>query len=98
MQPWHPFTQASALPVLPASRSSSRSRSSQPTRHPAGHSLRLDVGPNDFPHAVPPVSQLTASLGGVVQVLHDPQHPSYLELACLGACCRAMPVPHLIRG
>jgi hypothetical protein len=99
MQPWHPFTQASALPV-PAGQPVELPIEIFPTDAviPAGHSLRLDVGPNDFPHAVPPVSQLTASLGGVVQVLHDPQHPSYLELPALGACCRAMPVPHLIRG
>jgi putative CocE/NonD family hydrolase len=101
MQPWHPFTQASALPVTPG----------QPMELPieifptdavipAGHQLRLYVGPNDFPHAVPPVSQLTNSLGGVVQVLHDSQHPSYLALPNVGACgpCKSLPVPNLIRG
>jgi uncharacterized protein len=101
MQPWHPFTQASALPVTPG----------QPMELPieifptdavipAGHQLRLYVGPNDFPHAVPPLSQLTGSLGGVVQVLHDPQHASYLALPKVGACgpCKALPIPNLIRG
>jgi putative CocE/NonD family hydrolase len=101
MQPWHPFTQLSTLPVV----------AGQPIELPieifptdariaAGDRLRLDVGPNDFPHAVPPLSQLTGSLGGVVQVLHDPQHASYLELPKVGACapCRPLPVPNLIRG
>jgi putative CocE/NonD family hydrolase len=102
MQPWHPFTQASVLPVVPG----------EPIELPieifptdaiirAGHRLRLYVGPNDFPHAVPPLSQLSGSLAGVVQVLHDPQHASYLELPNVGACrpsCRPLPVPHLIRG
>jgi hypothetical protein len=39
-------------------------------------------------------------LAGVVQVLHDPQHASYLELPKVGACgpCRSLPVPNLIRG
>jgi putative CocE/NonD family hydrolase len=102
LQPWHPFTQSSVLPVTPGA----------PIELPieifptdatiaAGHRLRLYVGPNDFPHAVPPVSQLTGSLAGVVQVLHDPQHASYLELPTTGSCaspCRPLPVPQLIRG
>jgi putative CocE/NonD family hydrolase len=102
MQPWHPFTQASVLPVTP----------DQPIELPieifptdavipAGHQLRLYVGPNDFPHAVPPLSQLTGSLAGVVQVLHDPQHASYLALPNVGACaapCKPLPVPNLLRG
>jgi predicted acyl esterase len=102
LQPWHPFTQASVLPVTPG----------EPVELPieifptdvtipAGHRLRLDVGPNDFPHAVPPLSQLQGSLAGAVTVLHDPQHPSYLELPTTGSCaspCRPLPLPNLIRG
>ena len=67
----------------------------------AGHSLRIAVGPSDFPHAVPPVLQLVNSLGGIVQVLHDPQHPSYVALPTLGTCpkgCKPLPVANLIRG
>ncbi|HET8892743.1 MAG TPA: CocE/NonD family hydrolase [Gaiellaceae bacterium] len=102
MQPWHPFTQSSVLPV-PAGQPVELPIEIFPTDAviPAGHSLRLYVGPNDFPHAVPPVSQLAAELGGVVQVLHDPQHPSYLELPEVGTCttpCKPLPVPNLIRG
>jgi putative CocE/NonD family hydrolase len=102
MQPWHPFTQASVLPVA-AGAPIELPIEIFPTDAviPAGHSLRLYVGPNDFPHAVPPLSQLAGELGGVVQVLHDPQHASYLALPNVGTCaspCRALPLPHLIRG
>ena len=102
LQPWHPFTQGSVLPV-PAGQPMELPIEIFPTDAviPAGHSLRLYVGPNDFPHAVPPLDQLTGELGGVVQVLHDPQHPSYLELPAVGSCtgpCKPLPVPNLIRG
>jgi uncharacterized protein len=102
MQPWHPFTQQSVLPVTPGA-PIELPIEIFPTDAivPAGHRLRLYVGPNDFPHAVPPVGQLAASLAGVVQVLHDPQHASYLALPNVGACaspCKPLPVPHLIRG
>ena len=101
LQPWHPFTQASALPV-PAGQPIELPIEIFPTDAviPAGHRLRLYVGPNDFPHAVPPLGQLANSLGGVVQVLHDPQHASYLVLPKAGACapCKPLPVPNLLRG
>jgi putative CocE/NonD family hydrolase len=103
LQPWHPFTEASVLPVAPG----------QPTELKievfptnavikAGHQLRLSIGPNDFPHAVPPLAQLADSLGGVVTVLHDPQHLSYVALPVLsktcGTACKPLPVPNLRRG
>jgi putative CocE/NonD family hydrolase len=102
MQPWHPFTQESVLPVTPGA-PIELPIEIFPTDAivPAGHHLRLYVGPNDFPHAVPPFLQLAGSLAGVVQVLHDPQHASYLALPNVGTCaspCKALPVPHLIRG
>ena len=68
----------------------------------AGHQLRLSVGPNDFPHAVPPLTQLVNSLGGMVTVLHDPAHPSYVALPGadqdVRAACKPLPVPNLRRG
>lgn len=102
MQPWHPFTRDSVLSV-PAGQAVELPIEIFPTDAviPAGHSLRLYVGPNDFPHAVPPVSQLAGELGVVVQVLHDPQYQSYLELPVVGACaapCKPLPAPNLIRG
>ena len=90
MQPWHPFTKASVLPV----------KAGVPIELPVevfplnavikkGHRLRVAVGPGDFPHAVPPAPQLLSALAGVVSVLHDPGHPSYVALPTLGACRRA---------
>jgi hypothetical protein len=37
-------------------------------------------------------------LGGVVQVLHDRQHPSYIALPTLGAKAHKLSVPNLTRG
>jgi hypothetical protein len=50
---------------------------------------------------VPPLPQFANELGGAVQVLHDPQHPSYVALPTLGTCpkgCKPLPVANLIRG
>ncbi|WP_192809915.1 CocE/NonD family hydrolase C-terminal non-catalytic domain-containing protein [Actinomadura rudentiformis] len=81
VQPWHPYTKASqqAMPkdepvsvdveIFPAS------WSIQP-----GHRLRLAVQTGDFPHLFPPFPQLKDSLGGDVQLWHDPEHPSWITL------------------
>ena len=72
LQPWHPFTRESVLPV----------KAGEPMQLDVevfplnaviqkGHSLRVSVNPSDFPHAVPPLPQFLDSLGGEVQVLHD---------------------------
>jgi putative CocE/NonD family hydrolase len=90
LQPWHPFTHETVLPVEPG----------KPILLPVevfpvngvireGHRLRITVNPSDFPHAVPPLPQLTGSLAGVVSVLHDAEHPSYVALPTLGDCIRA---------
>jgi putative CocE/NonD family hydrolase len=90
MQPWHPFTRESVLPVTPG----------EPTELPIevfpvnavipqGHRLRVAVNPSDFPHSLPPLPQLSGSLGGTVSVLHDAEHPSYVALPTLGSCIRA---------
>jgi uncharacterized protein len=99
LQPWHPFTQDSVLPVP----------SGQPMQLPIeifptnaviakGHSMRLDVEGGDFPHAMPPAPMEANQLGGVVQVLHDSRHPSYLELPTLGNKAHRLSVPNLTRG
>ena len=65
LQPWHPFTRESVLPV----------EAGEPMRLDVevfpvnaviqkGHSLRVSVNPSDFPHAVPPLPQFTNSLAG----------------------------------
>ena len=99
LQPWHPFTKDSVLPVT----------SGEPMRLPIevfptnaviakGHSLRLDVEGGDFPHQLPPLPIALNELGGTVQVLHDPQHPSYIELPTLGKKAHRLAVPNLTRG
>lgn len=77
LRPWHPFTQASLQPVTPG----------QPMLLPVeifpssfvirkGHKLRIAVGPSDFPHGLPPLPDLVASLGGLTQIYADPARPS----------------------
>ena len=100
LQPWHPFTRESVLPVKPG----------EPMKLDVevfplnaviqkGHSLRVSVNPSDFPHAVPPLPQFSNSLAGEVQVLHDAEHPSSVTLPTLGRCgkCRPLPVPDFVR-
>jgi uncharacterized protein len=90
LQPWHPFTRESVLPV----------KAGEPTAldvevFPAsavlkkGHRLRVVVDPSDFPHALPPAPAAAARLGAAVQVLTDPEHPSAIELPVVGSTCAA---------
>ncbi|HEU4656874.1 MAG TPA: CocE/NonD family hydrolase, partial [Capillimicrobium sp.] len=102
LQPWHPFTRESVLPVAPG----------EPVELPvevfpvratiaAGHRLRVTVGPSDFPHQAPTATRLLDELGGVDEVLTDPGHASYVALPALGECrlgCAPLPVPDLLRG
>lgn len=102
LQPWHPFTKRSVLPVTPG----------KPTRMRVeifptaavikpGHSLRVTIGPSDFPHQVPPLPQLTNALAGQVEILTDPEHPSFIETPGVRSCqreaCRPLPVADLLR-
>jgi putative CocE/NonD family hydrolase len=104
LQPWHPFTQASVLPV-PAGEPTALDVEVFPTSWAlkAGHRLKVVVDPADFPHALPPAPALLPRLGGTVQVLTDPSHPSAVELpvvgdACAKPSCPPLPVPDLTRG
>jgi hypothetical protein len=107
LQPWHPFTRASVLPV-PANTPVELPVEIFPTNVDLqkGHRLRVVVSPADFPHQLPPLPQALGSLGGQVQVLTDPAHPSYVALPTLGPCtrgkrtvpCRPLPVPDLTRA
>lgn len=104
LQPWHPFTRASVESV-PAGTPIPLAVEIFPTSAviAPGHRLQVEVAPSDFPHSVPPAPQALASLGGVVQVLHDKQHPSYVALPTLGSrCdrrgCASLPVPDMTRG
>ncbi|MCU1487485.1 MAG: CocE/NonD family hydrolase [Actinomycetia bacterium] len=77
IQPWHPFTRGSLLPV----------KAGEPMLLPIevfptsatllpGHRLRITISPYDVPHALPPAPALLSSLGGVVTVLSDAAHAS----------------------
>jgi putative CocE/NonD family hydrolase len=100
LQPWHPFTRASVLPVK-AGEPMLLNVEVFPTNAviKKGHSLRVSVNPSDFPHAVPPTPQLLDTLGGTVQILHDAKHASSVTLPTLGACgkCRALPLADFVR-
>lgn len=109
IQPWHPFTETSYEPVLPNTPVELQievfptSATIQP-----GHRLEITVAPSDFPHQIPNKAQLAGSLGGTVQVLNDPAHPSYVDFAVTGPeCtirghgdggCSQLPLPSLLRG
>jgi uncharacterized protein len=109
LQPWHPFTQASALPVI-AGVPTALDVEVFPTNWvlKAGHRLKVVVDPADFPHAVPPLPALLNRLGGRVSVLTDPAHPSSVALPVVGTTCAAgpaadggcapLPVPDLTRA
>src|SRR5204863_6497036 len=103
LQPWHPYTRESVLPV-PAGEPIELAVEIFPTNATIlpGHQLRVAVGPSDFPHALPPAPQLANTLGGQVELWHDAAHPSYLTLPLLGAdcalaACAALPVPDMVR-
>ncbi|HEY8589804.1 MAG TPA: CocE/NonD family hydrolase C-terminal non-catalytic domain-containing protein, partial [Naasia sp.] len=102
LQPWHPFTRESVLPVVPGVPSELAVEVFPlRARIPAGHRLRVTVGPADFPHQLPPAPALLGRLGGRVEVLTDPVHRSYVALPELGDCadgCPPLPVPELRRG
>ena len=104
LQPWHPFTKASVLPVLPGV-PTALDVEVFPTNWTlkAGHRLKVVVDPADFPHQLPPLPSLLARLGGTVKVLTEPGHASSVELPTLGttcvrAGCASLPVPDLTRA
>lgn len=115
LQPWHPFTRESVQPLKPGE-PAEMAVEVFPTRAviKKGHRLKISVTPGDFPHSIPPIPALLKGLGGRVEILHDPQHPSNVLLPRVGAkcpgqakakakakarkTCEPLPVPDLIRG
>lgn len=79
IQPYHPFTQAAEQLLEPLAMEPTKIAVEVfPTSAviPAGHSLRVSVGPSDFPHAAAPLNQQLEQLLGVVTILSDAEHPS----------------------
>ncbi|MEC9356250.1 MAG: CocE/NonD family hydrolase [Pseudomonadota bacterium] len=77
IQPWHPYTEDSVMPLTP--------REATPVHIEvfpssfvikAGHSLRIAVGASDFPHGLPPVTDLLDQLVGTLTIYNDAEHPS----------------------
>jgi putative CocE/NonD family hydrolase len=79
VQPYHPFTKASKLPVE-AGKPMEVYVEIFPTaaQFAPGHVLRLTLQSGDVPHLTPPLPQALDSLGGTIKVWHDAQHPSQL--------------------
>jgi putative CocE/NonD family hydrolase len=77
IQPWHPFTQASAQPL-----SSGKAVLVPVEIFPTsaviakGHSLRIAVGASNLPQGVPPIPTLLNGLVGALTIYSDAAHPS----------------------
>ena len=81
IQPWHPFSRDSVQVVTPDEPMLLQIEVySTNAVIKAGHQLRVSVGPSNFPSYLPPVPQIENSAGGVLTLMHDPQHPSHVVL------------------
>lgn len=77
IQPWHPYTEASRQPLeagVPVLASVEIFPTSAVIRK--GHRLRIAISTADFPHGLPPVTDLLDQLLGVLTVYSDAEHPS----------------------
>ena len=79
VQPYHPFTKQSKLPVE-AGKPMEVYVEIFPTaaKFTGSHTLRLTLQSGDVPHLTPPLPQALDSIGGTIKVWHDAQHPSQL--------------------
>ena len=92
IQPWHPYTAESreevgignvvplAVEVFPTSAVIKQ-----------GHRLRITVGASDFPHGLPPVTDLLDQILGFLTVKSEAQYPSSVVLPMVPAS--AIPPP-----
>lgn len=86
IQPWHPFTQASVLPVgantpvlVPVEIFATSAMIAK------GHKLRVAVGASDLPQGVPPVPTLLQSLAGVLTIYSSATMPSSVVIPVVPA-------------
>ncbi|WP_462412705.1 CocE/NonD family hydrolase [Neobacillus sp. Marseille-QA0830] len=81
IQPWHPFTKEAQQVVNPFE-VMELNVEIFPTNAviKEGHSLRLAIGPSDFPHTVAPLPSLLNGLLGVATIFSDKGHPSSVVL------------------
>ncbi|MBB3048610.1 hypothetical protein FHR99_002884 [Litorivivens lipolytica] len=91
LQPWHPFTEASELPVAqmtPMLLNVEVFPSSFVIKQ--GHRLRVSIGASDFPHGLPPAPNLVESALGALTIYSEPLRASYIALP-------VVPVPAVIQ-
>jgi uncharacterized protein len=80
--PYHPFTQASVLPVPSDGSPVEVDVEVYPTGWDllAGHALRLTLQTADAPHLTASVPEALASAGATLSIYHDPKHDSELVI------------------
>ncbi|WP_052352756.1 CocE/NonD family hydrolase [Neobacillus dielmonensis] len=81
IQPWHAFTKEAQQTVRP-NEVMELNVEIFPTNAviKEGHSLRVAIGPSDFPHTVAPLPSLLNGLLGFATILSDQSHPSSVIL------------------
>jgi putative CocE/NonD family hydrolase len=81
IQPWHPFTRQAQQTVVP-NQVMQLNIEIFPTNAviKEGHSLRVSIGPSDFPHTVAPMPLLLNQLGGIATILSNKTYPSSVVL------------------
>lgn len=82
IQPWHPYTQASAQPLTPGTPTEVAVEIFSTSAWLApGHTLRIAVGASDLPQGLPPLPTLLNTLGSATTSLYtDAAHPSSVVL------------------
>lgn len=78
VQPWHPFTEEAVMPAPGVGEPVLLNVEVFPTSMmvPQGYSVRLAIGASDFPHGMPPLTDLADQALGVYSLLTDEEHPS----------------------
>lgn len=86
IQPWHPYTAESRQALVPG-QATLVNIEVFPTSVliKKGHSLRLAIGSSDFPHGLPPVTDLLDQLLGTLRIYSDAAHPSSVVLPVVPA-------------
>ena len=81
IQPWHPYTK-DAVETVGLNNIVSVPIEIFPTSAliKEGHSLRISVGPSNFPFATMPAPTLLQSIVGLLSIYHDAEHPSSVVL------------------
>ena len=85
--PFHPFTEASVLPVPSDGSPVEVDVEIYPTGWDllAGHKLQLTLQTADVPHLTPSIPEQVASLGATLSIYHDAKHPSELVIPVRGS-------------